>query len=355
MLLRDLGYEVHVAANFGQEDPISVEKRQKFISFLKENDVTFYHLPFPRGRGKLRTNFLIIRKLNKLVKKEKYNMIHTNSPLASALIRVVARKNSVPVLYTVHGFQFFSGSNLKDWLIYYPIERFLAHWTTALITINQEDYQRAKKMHYRKVYLIPGVGVDVNKEKPVAVKCDLDPLLDNRTVLTSVGELNENKNHLLVLKAIAACKNKEKLVYLICGIGDRQEEYQEFIRINHLEKNVYLLGYRTDVAEILSKTDVFVFPSFREGLSVAVMEAMAAGKPVFASEIRGNVDLVKEGKGGCLFDPNDLASLVQLLDQLPFAAAKTTSMQEYNRKKIQGFSNEIVDHKMIQIYRELLE
>lgn len=351
-ILLQLGCEVDVVANFSYEDPISTEKKRKFTDFLDENYISYYQVPFPRGIGNFKRNLKILSQLNRIFKEKSYDLIHTNSPLASVLVRVVAKKFKIPVLYTVHGFQFYQGAAKKDWLIFYSVERLLSTLTTAVITINQEDYMRAQRLGYRNVIYIPGVGINLSKFNNSLEQNSRNK--DSKYIVTSVGELNNNKNQLCVLKAIKKSKIKDQLQYMICGVGENHEIYKDFIEKNNLENNVTLLGYREDIKDILSNSDAFVFPSFREGLSVSVMEAMACGKPVFASNIRGNVDLIDQGKGGELFDPNDSVMLSKLFDNVLPNSSLLSQYGIYNKKKIIQFSQNNVDEKMEKVYEKLL-
>lgn len=353
MILKKLGYEVHVAANFGKEDPVSVQKKQKFRSFLVEKEINSFNLPFPRGIGKIFQDINLLKKLDKIMKVNQYDFIHTNSPLASVLVRIVANRNKVPVIYTVHGFQFFSGGRLRDWLLFYPVERLLAKLTDTIITINKEDYQRARKMGFNRVRLIPGVGI--SSESFQDTSSVENKKQDGSFVLTTVGELNNNKNQLCVLRAIKDSVLRNKIHYIICGIGKNLELYQDYVKENGLESNVTFAGYQNDISRVLAKTDVFVFPSFREGLSVAVMEAMAAGKPVFASKIRGNVDLIDEYQGGLFFDPADFKSLTYLFDNYLDNLSLLTKMGTYNQIKVHDYTKDVVNRKMEDIYKDVIK
>src|SRR5699024_1671436 len=118
-----------------------------------------------------------------------------------------SRKNGTKVLYTAHGFHFYDGAPLKNWLLYYPVEKWLSRYTDTLITINQEDYKRAQTFKANQVEYIPGVGIDlgniqVNKEKVSKLKKNLELSTDD-FVLCSIGELNHNKNHNVVLEALS--------------------------------------------------------------------------------------------------------------------------------------------------------
>lgn len=187
---------------------------------------------------------------------------------------------------------------MLNWLVYYPVERFCAKFTDKLITINQEDYNRAKGWSLRnngKVYYVPGVGVDINKfhnidinkkEKRKSLGID-----ENTKILLTVGELIKRKNHEVIIRSLSKLKDKN-FVYIICGRGPLLEQLKELAVQLGLEKKVKLLGFRKDIAEICKIADLFVFPSIHEGLPVALMEAIASNIPAIASDIRGNRDLL---------------------------------------------------------------
>lgn len=256
-------------------------------------------------------NIKAVGQIKKLVAEGGYDIVHCHTPIAAACTRLACsslRKKGVKVIYTAHGFHFYSGAPKKNWLIFYTVEKICARWTDLLITINKEDYARAqKKIHAHKVAYVPGVGIDVKKFADTQIdraakRAELG-VPEGAFLLCSVGELNANKNHETVIRAMAQL-NRENMHYMIAGMGDKKDYLLQLAQELGLAEKLHLLGYRKDVAELYKAADLFVFPSFREGLPVSVMEAMAAGLPVVASRIRGNVDMI-EGNGGILCDPSD--------------------------------------------------
>ena len=205
--------------------------------------------------------------------------------------------------YTAHGFHFYNGAPLKNWLIFYPVEKCLSRYTDVLITINNEDYKRAtEKFHAKKMFYISGAGVDVEKFAPRQsgrdkIRAELG-LEDTDFMLLSVGELNENKNHASVIKAIAG----KDITYVIVGKGDKEAELKTMADENNVD--LRLTGYRNDVADFYDAADVYILPSIRKGLNVSLMEAMDSGLPVACSPIRCNTDLVDE-EDGVMFMVND--------------------------------------------------
>src|SRR5699024_6230191 len=144
----------------------------------------------------------------------------------------------------------------------------LSQYTDTLITINEEDYKRAQTFKAKQVEYVPGVGIDlndiqVNKEKVFMLKKDFG-LTKNDFVLCSIGELNHNKNHSVVLEALSKIDNKD-IKYLVAGTGELKEKLTKKVNELNLENQVTFLGYRDDIYELLTLSDVFVFPSYREG------------------------------------------------------------------------------------------
>ena len=308
-LLLDNGYCVDVACNCKEGNTISDERVQNLIERLADKGVPVIHVPIPRKITDIKGIFDSLIQVKKLCDENHYDLLHCHSPIGSVVARLAAkkaRKQGTKVIYTAHGFHFYKGAPKQNWLIFYPVEKICSKWTDVLITINKEDYIFAKKhMDARQVEYIPGVGVDTEKFKlndfdKDRKRLELGIEKDDIFIL-SVGELNQNKNQEVIVKAIARLNNP-KIHYFIAGKGDKEQYLKELA--DQLGVNLHLLGYRTDIVELLNTADIFAFPSFREGLSVALMEAMAAGLPCVVSRIRGNVDLIENGVNGdvCMYD-----------------------------------------------------
>ena len=260
------------------------------------------------------------------------------------------------MIYTAHGFHFFKGAPLMNWFIFYPIERISSLWTDVLVTITREDYQLAQqKMHAKEVVYVPGVGIDTSafapKEEDSVInlrKRNELGLIPTDTVMLSVGELNKNKNHEIVLRAMARL-NRPDLHYVIAGRGELKGNLEQLAKDLGVSSQLHLLGFRTDVKELFKMADFFAHPSFREGLSVAVMEAMANGLPVICTEIRGNTDLIEDNKGGYLFKPAELETAFQALKSM-MESSDRNSMGLYNLRKAEGLDIAAVLEVMKKIY-----
>lgn len=275
--------------------------------FFKELGCKVYHTdssrsPFSFG------NIKAISQIRELVKKNGYDIVHCHSPLAAASTRIACKglrkKGKVKVIYTAHGFHFYKGAPLKNWMIFYPIEKLCSHYTDVLITINKEDFELAKrKMKAKKIEYVPGVGIDVAKFAGAVVdrkqkRAEIG-VPEDAFMLLSVGELNENKNHKVVIEALSKLKNPNNH-YVIAGTGGEKENLQKLAE--ELDVNLHLLGYRDDIAELNKVADCFVFPSIREGQGISVLEAIACGNPCIVSNIRGPKDII-DGENGLACSP----------------------------------------------------
>lgn len=331
--LTDAGHTVDIAAN-EQDSPVPDCYREWGCKVFP---ISTSRSPFSIG------NLKAIKQIRALAKD--YDIVHCHTPLAAAATRIACRplrkKQGLRVIYTAHGFHFYKGAPKKNWIIYYPVEKYCSRFTDVLITINKEDYELAtRKFRARRVEYVPGVGIDVEKFADThadrAAKRRELGIPDDAKLILSVGELNENKNHRLVIEALAKL-GRADVCYLIAGVGDRKSELEQLAK----ERSVTLLlpGYRRDVAELYKAADLFVFPSFREGLPVSLMEAMAAGLPCLASAIRGSADLLPPA---FLFSPNDSDGLAKLMcESLASPERKQYDLSEYDVKKINERMNAI--------------
>lgn len=358
-ILLSLGYKVTVATNFEIDNHSSIKSNEKLKKDLSDLGVQIVQINFSRSATNILKHIQSYKEAYNLLF-QKFDIIHTHTPIASAIIRIANifnKKSNSKVIYTAHGFHFYSGAPLLNWLFYYPIERVLARFTDTLVTINEEDFKRANNFKINRVVYLPGVGIDLNisnitSDKITLKKNDLN--LNQEIVLISVGELNNNKNHHIVLQSLYRIRNLN-FKYLIVGEGPNRDKLLKIISRYHLENKVELLGYRNDVQDLLQISDVFIFPSYREGLSKSLMEAMAVGLPALVSNIRGNTDLISENNGGFLFNPQDDKTLQEYLSYMVQNKTVRKSFGNFNKYKIKKFSSEVVDEKMRLLYSDFLE
>lgn len=350
-LLIEMGYKVDVACNFDFGSTMSQESVDQLKQDLTELGVNFHNIPIPRKVTDIKNILKSIKITKKLMNDNKYALVHCHSPIGGIICRlsnlISSQYKKTKMIYTAHGFHFYKGAPLLNWLIYYPIEKVCSYFTDVLITINKEDYELAKKkMKAKQVEYVPGVGIDVDKFKNTVVdKAEKRKELGipgDAILLLSVGELNKNKNHQVIIRALAELNNPN-VHYAIAGVGPLHDYLIDLSKELGITNQLHLLGYRTDVAELYKCADVFCFPSIREGLSVSLMEAMASGLPCVVSKIRGNMDLI-DNKGGYLFYLDKKLNLDEI------SKITTSKLGYYNFQKSNDYSAERISKLIKKIY-----
>ena len=347
----DEGWQVDVASNNDYED-----KSECIIPYCDN----FYCLPFERSPLK-KGNIEAYKQLKKLLDKEHYDIIHCHTPMGSVVARLAAgstRNKGTKVIYTAHGFHFYKGAPKLNWLIYYPIEKLLSRRTDLLLTMNNEDYEVTKKFKAKKVIKVNGVGMDISRFKTYEddekrlVREELG-LKETDTFAVSVAQLIARKNHKVLIEAVSKL-NKPDFHLFIVGDGVQDSELKELAKTLNVENQVHFLGFRKDVYRLTGAADLFLFASLQEGLPVAIMEAMASGLPIIASDIRGNSDLIDKEKGGWLILPTDSEGFAAAIESALSQKDKWEDMKNYNLEKVQKYSIPAVVDQMAEIYRTLM-
>ena len=353
-MFKEMGWETAVAARNDYDDPDECA-----IPYCD----TYYDIPFERNPIKL-SNLKAYRSLKDIIDKGDYDIIHCHTPVGAMLTRLAAktaRKHGTKVFYTAHGFHFYKGAPAINWLLYYPVEKWLSLYTDVLITINNEDYERSKTFNAGKVCYVPGVGIDLNKfnvghidkakkRREIGVSTD-------DFVLLSVGELSPRKNHEVVIRAMSVLKNNDKLnklEYVICGRGNYETELRKIAQDLNVIEHVHFLGFRADIAEICNCADLFIFMSHQEGLPVALMEAMACGLPAVCSDIRGNTDLIEDQKTGLIVD-NTPEAVAKAIETMCLDSNLRRRLSSGALEKIKQFDLSSIENTMKHIYIEIAE
>ena len=349
---KSLGFEFTMACNTDMADKAGYEQD------CKEYGIETAHIDFDRNPlGK--KNKIAYQQLNKLMSEREFDIVHCNTPIGGVLGRICAKKNKIPaVIYQAHGFHFWKGAPLQNWLFYYPVEKLLSHWTDVLITINKEDYKRAKKhMHAKQVEYVPGVGIDFKRfaktQVDRAAKRKEIGIPEDAILLLSVGELIERKNHASVIRSLAEL-NEKRVHYVIAGMGPLKDSLTALAISSGVEKQVHLIGFRQDVAELFKAADVFVFPSHQEGLPMAVMEAMAAGLPIVASAIRGTIDLLENSDNPLVADSNDVGDYAKKIKSLCASDYLRVKIGQNNQKAAAKYNTLEIVEQMMSIYKRCI-
>lgn len=349
-VLREQGYELHLAANFASDTWEQTHRAEEYLWEAEDEGIIVHPIGFERRS--FFKNIKNLRKLKRLLKNEQFDLIHAHTETGGMMLALAAAKaGGAKLIFTPHGMSFYKGSSLKSRIVYRPIERWICNKCNAVIAINQEELQVLKKWNEKTAFFTHGIGADIT---PTTITDGLQKRTElgippGAVLLTSLGELDERKNHLVCIRAISKI-GKPNIYYLICGDGKLRGKLLREAERFGVGDRVVMPGFRRDVADILACSDIFVFPSYYEGLSVALMEAMNAGLPVVCSRIRGNVDLIEEGKSGYLIEPTDSAGFAKAIELLAELPKLRLEMGERNKKDVKNYSKEIVKGELINVY-----
>ncbi len=368
-ILQKMGYTVHYASNMSEQYYLFEPEK------IRSMGVHLHHIDIARSPYMLQNYTKALFQLKRIIKEHEICAIHCHEPVGGVLGRLAGglfRKEKLHIIYTAHGFHFYKGAPLLNNTIYYLAEKMLAHFTDILVVINKEDYKNARKLRLKqggRIYRIPGVGLDLDKFSPFTEEEKLSKrkalrIKDEDCFFVSVGELNENKNQEVILKALAELRRRgvdiRRLKYGICGEGFFRKRITAKIQELHLEKNVMMFGYRNDVREILGCADFSVFPSRREGLGMAGLEALAMGLPLLAADNRGTREYMQHGINGFFCDSDNVQEWADSIQQMWKLTKETqkemkTEMRSCCRNSVVAFEKRRTDAIMKLVYEDLDE
>lgn len=319
------GYEVYAIGN-GDEDR----------AILEQHNITCIDISFSRKPFSL-DNLKAYKDLQQLFKAQSFELVHVHTPVAAFLTRAAYKQyKSGPIIYTAHGFHFFKGASVVNWLLYYPLEKLAAKWTDHLITMNEEDFVSAQKLLPKeKVSVVHGVGVEFSNAsydlKKLTRELNIAP---NTVIISYVAELNANKNQMYLLENWHEIKKRNSnAMLLIIGTGQLEKQYQQYVKNEQLQDTLFL-GYRQDVATLLKISDIVALLSYREGLPKSTMEAMDMGLPNIVTNTRGLRDLIQHQKNGFIIPLNNGEVLIETFTKL--------IQDEFLRKSMGQCSKELV-------------
>lgn len=353
--LQKMGYEIHCAAN------IHHAGAECMPQYFKETNVVFHQIDFSSNKPFSIGTLKSYKEMAELLKNEYFDVIHCHTPIAGAIARYAGRKqrqNGSIMIYTTHGFYFHKHSSKMTWMIFHTVEDIMSRYCDAIITINHEDFENAKRLHCKKVFYIPGVGVDTKRFGETTVKRSSYRkklgIEDKQLLVLAVGELSRRKNHQIIIKALAKAKIPNA-VFMICGNAMTSTNTKD--ELEHLAKELgvtlRLMGLRDDIPEICKCADIGVMPSTREGLGLSGIEMLATGLPVVASNVHGIVDYIKNGIDGYLCDPFDEDAFAEAIKKLCDPNIRK-SMADNCVKAAEAFDVKYSRKAMQDIYTEML-
>ena len=355
-LLHEAGCEIHYASNF--KNPIYTFNEED----LKAQGIRLHQIDVAKSPFKFGTNLRAVRQLLRIIRENDIEIIHCHNPMGGVAGRVAAglSKRKPYVIYTAHGFHFYHGAPKKNWLLFYPVEWLLARMTDILVTINREDYERAKRLPLKAggaVFQIHSVGVDKErflpkKEINEAKRRELHVPADAFHIVTA-AELNKNKNQKVIIEAINTLP-QEDIYYSICGKGQEETFLRKLVKEKGLENRIRFLGFRTDMQEILQTADCFAFPSYREGLGVAAVEALLCNVVLVASDNRGTREYAVKGKNAFVCKADSIPEFAQAIGTLYKDKELRAKMSQTGRTSAMEFTVGEVEKTMKKVYDKAL-
>lgn len=359
-VLQKMGYQVDVAMNGRMAD--GKEAIENLI--LKKKNIKYYQVDFNTKQPINSENWKAYKQLREVLK-QKYDIIHCHTPIVGMIVRTAAKKyirKGTKVIYTTHGFTFTDRSTKKEWFVYHSVENVMSKLSDVIITINHEDYNNAKKMHCKNVFLIPGVGLKTERFEKIKIDRDeyrkkLGVSQKDKLVL-AVGELSERKNQKIIIKALSMLPDKNKYVFFICGraVVDSTLDKQLEKLAERLNVRVKLLGHRSDIPQINACADIAVLPSLREGLGMAGLEALASGVPVVGADVQGIREYVVNGETGYLCNPTKEKEFANAIDRIAnMQEDEYKEMSKKCKKMAKKFDELKSKEAMKEIYTNLIK
>lgn len=338
------GYEIHTASrNENVEIPYSDKK---------------FDVPFARGFN-IKDNINSYKKMKKIIKENNYDIIFCHTPFGGAITRLAAKsvKTKARIIYEVHGFHFYKGAPLKNWIIFYNAEKYLSKYTDTVITINKKDYEIARKKFHCNIEYVKGIGLIPEKLDLIITKKEKDELREslgikpNDFVIIYAAEINKGKRQEWLTKTLEKTIKQNNNIHLLLPGKDLLEgRCDKLIEKLKLQKNIHLLGFRRDIPKLLKISNLAVSSSNREGLPVNIMEAMYAGLPIVVTDCRGNSDLVINNKNGFIVDTNDSYSFARKVEELYNNKELSKKFGNSSKQMIKEYLIENVMDDYIKIY-----
>lgn len=343
------GFEVHIAC----------ENAEKISNVDVATEIPF-------GRKTLTKNhFISYKKIKEYVEREHFDLITCHTPIASVITRFAARdarKKGTKIMYTAHGFHFYEGSPLINWLIYYPIERIGTYFSDAVVTINTEDYELISKQGDPKClyFKIPGIGVDSQIYFPVN---QLDKInlrkqrgfSEGKKIFIYAARFAKDKNHEFIINAVRNHPTVfENSQILFAGNENLEESLKILVKKYHLEEKIIFLGYQKEIHNIYKMCDFGLSSSVREGLGLNLIEEMMCGLPVVATEQRGHKEIVDSQKNGYLFPIDDENKFIECCQKILSPDFDYAYFSQNAVEKSRKFELKNSLQKMTEIYKKLL-
>ncbi len=301
-----------------------------------------------------------IRKLKKIIDEGDYAVVYCHTPmggLAGRLAGGKARKRGTRVIYCAHGFHFYNGAPVLNWLVIYPIEKMLARKTDVIFTMNREDYGTAKSRFTKKVVVesIPGMGADCSRIAVADRKASRQKIReefgisDQTQLMIYVAEQTQNKNQKMLIDALSVLLKEGRDVCLLLPGPDHVDgAHERYARQKGVADRCFFLGWRDDIGDLLAASDVYTASSCREGFTINLLEAQVAKLPVVATDNRAHRMIIEDGKNGFLVPLGDADAMADrigtILDTSPFDLDRIAKEAErYDSRRVAEELSDLIE------------
>jgi glycosyltransferase involved in cell wall biosynthesis len=328
-----------------------------FKKVLKENDIGVIDLDVIWRDINPPKDLWGVYRLYKFLKNSDYTIVHTHTSKGGFIGRLAAYTAKIPIIiHTVHGFAFHEQSSWFEIKIFSSLEKLASKWCDKIVTVSEFHRKWALELgigNEEKVVAIPN-GISEERVKPKKLKNEIQKELDleGKKVLLFTGRLAPQKGLEYLFKAVPflTSKIKEPFVVIVVGEGPLRNYLEDLVRKLGIEQYIKFLGFRNDIGDLLNVSDIVILPSLWEGLSIALLEAMAAGKPIVTTTIGSNLEVVRDGESAILVPPKNpelLASAIIKLIENPELANKLATNAKYRYGKY------YTENQMLEKYMDL--
>lgn len=280
-----------------------------------------------------------------------YSIVHTHTSKGGFVGRLAAKLAKIPIIiHTAHGFAFHEFSNPIALIVYSRLEQLATRWCHRIITVSNFHRNWALRLGIAppdKIVAIPN-GIATDYLTVTVHRSEMRRILglsSKDVVILAMGRLFPQKGLEYLIQAmpyILAGANRSTYL-LLAGEGPMLDKLHKLAKVCGVSQNVFFLGFRKDIADLINTADIVVLPSLWEGLSIALLEAMALGKPIVATSISSNREVIKDGENGLLVPPRNPQALAQailcLISDSTFAlriseAALKTFIENYTESRM---------------------
>jgi glycosyltransferase involved in cell wall biosynthesis len=300
-------------------------------------------------------------RLWRYLRRNRYDLVHTHTSKAGFVGRVAARLAGVPVVvHTVHGFAFHEQSSKASLRIYSLLERIAARFCDALVTVScfHRDWAATLGIGTEKTRIAIPNGINPARVLPVkdrnAVRASLGMAASDLLCLTT-GRLARQKGLDVLFHAVSDLKNIPSMQVMIAGEGEEREKLEYLAKTLDIESKVHFLGFRTDLGDLLAVADIVVLPSLWEGLSISLLEAMAAGKAIITTDIGSNLEVTQSGKSALIVKAGDVPSLADGLNTLLSSPELREQLGKAAQERFaQEYREDLMLRRYMEVYQRLL-